>query len=62
MPKISTNPQKNQSSDSVNGDPVAGTGLSTLTPREFEKGTARHDNTGGESGENADVGDRNKKS
>lgn len=60
MPKVTINPA-NQTNNN-NGDPVAGTGLSTLTPREFEKGTARHDSVGGDSGENADVGDRNKKS
>jgi hypothetical protein len=51
-----------QSTDKDNGEPVAGTGLSTLTPREFEKGTARHDSAGGESGENAEQGNRNKRS
>lgn len=45
-----------------NGDPVAGTGLKTLTPRPYAKGTARHNSGGGASGEDATSGNRNKKS
>lgn len=53
---------KKQTTDYVNGDKVAGTGYKTLTPRPYSKGTARHDNVGGVSGENATEGNRNVRS
>ena len=60
MPKVSSNQSKTQVNHN-NGEPVAGTGLSTLTPREYEKGTARHSSFNGVDGQtNNEKGNRNK--
>ena len=53
--------KESNQTNSANGDKVAGTGLKTLTPKPY-KGVAKHSSVNGVSGENADSGNRNKKS